>query len=43
MEEHRCPFCNKLLFKANFIGKIEIQCTRCKKINNIECQEHQSN
>jgi phage FluMu protein Com len=40
MKEYRCNKCNKLLFKGNFEGKIEIICNRCKEINNKECHEH---
>lgn len=36
MMEHRCKHCNKLLFIGNFIGKIEILCTRCKTKNIID-------
>lgn len=43
MKEYRCTECNKLLFKGNYIGNIEILCTRCKKLIKIECREHQSN
>ena len=45
MTEYRCDKCNKLLFKGNFTGKIEVMCNRCKKIIKInkECLEHQSN
>jgi len=28
----RCSHCNKLLFKGDFKGVVEIQCTRCKKL-----------
>ena len=42
MKEYRCTECNKLLFKGNFSGIIEILCNRCKKIIEIkaECLEH---
>ncbi len=42
MKEYRCNKCNKLLFKGNFTGIIEILCNRCKKIIEIneECHEH---
>jgi phage FluMu protein Com len=43
MIEYRCISCNKLLLKGKFKGIIEILCNRCKKLNKIECQEHQSN
>lgn len=34
VHEYRCTKCNKLLFKANINkGKVEIQCSRCKNIN----------
>lgn len=42
MKEYRCEKCNKLLLKAQFKGIIEILCSRCKQLNKIECQEHQS-
>lgn len=44
MSDFRCMKCNKLLFKGKYIGTIQIMCSRCKKINEIECQkkEHQS-
>ena len=32
MQEHRCTNCNKLLFKGDFKGVVEIQCPRCKKL-----------
>ena len=35
MQEYRCPHCNKLLFKGNFKGTIEIKCPKCKKIVKI--------
>lgn len=35
MKEVRCK-CNKLLFKGNFTGTIEIMCPRCKKINKFD-------
>ncbi|MCX0390653.1 Com family DNA-binding transcriptional regulator [Clostridium perfringens] len=31
IKEIRCPNCNQLLLKANFV-KGEIKCNRCKKI-----------
>ena len=45
MKEYRCNKCNKLLFKGNFTGMIEILCNRCKKIIviNAERLERQSN
>lgn len=42
MKEYRCKSCHSLLFKGQFIGKIEIMCKKCKKIKEIECLEHQS-
>lgn len=42
MIEYRCKKCNKLLLKGNFAGNIEILCNRCKELNKLECQEHQS-
>lgn len=36
MKELRCSTCNKLLFYFDiFNGKIEIQCPRCKALNNV--------
>lgn len=32
MEEIRCPYCKKLLFKAKGTYKIEIKCNKCKNI-----------
>ena len=45
MKEYRCDMCNKLLFKGNFTGTIEILCNRCKKIIEINAErlERQSN
>lgn len=45
MKEFRCKNCNKLLFKGNFTGIIEICCNRCKKIVKINTErlERQSN
>lgn len=45
MKEYRCTECNKLLFKGNFAGIIEILCNRCKKIIVIKAErlERQSN
>lgn len=31
MTNYRCPYCNKLLFRGK-IKKVEIKCSRCKKI-----------
>lgn len=42
MKEIRCSQCNKLLFKATGNYKIEIKCNKCKRINIIECLEHQT-
>lgn len=36
MIEFRCKHCNKLLLKGNFLGFVEIVCTRCKNINIID-------
>jgi phage FluMu protein Com len=44
MKEIRCPYCNKLLLKAEGSYKLEIKCNKCKNIIEIkECQkeEHQ--
>ena len=35
IEEVRCPYCNQLLLKADYI-KGEIKCLRCKKIVSIK-------
>lgn len=46
MKEYRCNKCNKLLFKGNFTGIIEILCNRCKKVIEIKAErqkERQSN
>ena len=32
MKEYRCTECNKLLFKGNFTGIIEILCNRYRNI-----------
>ena len=34
MQEHRCSYCNRLLFKAKVHGdfKVEIKCSKCKNI-----------
>ncbi|MFX0548202.1 Com family DNA-binding transcriptional regulator [Hathewaya histolytica] len=31
IKDIRCPYCNQLLLKADYI-KGEVKCTRCKKI-----------
>lgn len=36
LNTEKCIGCGKRLFDGNFIGKIEIKCDRCKKINLIE-------
>ena len=38
MKEYRCNNCNKLLFKGNFKGIIEILCNRCKKVIEINTE-----
>ena len=45
MKEYRCTECNKLLFKGNFTGIIEILCNRCKKVIETKAErlERQSN
>ncbi len=35
MKDMRCPNCNQLLLKVDYI-KGEIKCPRCKKINKLE-------
>ncbi|WP_346896101.1 Com family DNA-binding transcriptional regulator [Clostridium sp. UBA7503] len=34
----KCPFCNKLLIKADYI-KGEIKCSRCKRLINIKIEK----
>lgn len=34
--DYRCSYCSKLLYKGHFIGKIDIMCNRCKKVNTIK-------
>ena len=38
MTEFRCRNCKRLLFKVKYLGIIQIMCTRCKKLNEIECK-----
>ncbi|WP_185750788.1 Com family DNA-binding transcriptional regulator [Clostridium sp. KNHs214] len=38
IEEIRCPYCNQLLLKADYI-KGEIKCTRCKRIIKLKIKE----
>ncbi|AVP66028.1 Com family DNA-binding transcriptional regulator [Clostridium botulinum] len=38
IEEIRCPDCNQMLLKADYI-KGEIKCTRCKKIIKLEIKQ----
>ncbi|MCU7195553.1 Com family DNA-binding transcriptional regulator [Turicibacter sanguinis] len=38
MKEIRCPKCNKLLLKADYL-KGEIKCERCKDIVKINIQK----
>ncbi|WP_115641055.1 Com family DNA-binding transcriptional regulator [Clostridium putrefaciens] len=38
IEEIRCPKCNHLLLKADYI-KGEIKCNRCKKIIKLEIKQ----
>lgn len=35
MLEFRCTNCNKLLFKGDYRGTIQVMCSRCKTINEI--------
>lgn len=35
MLEFRCTKCNKLLFKGQYRGIIQVMCSRCKTINEI--------
>jgi len=37
-KEYRCAFCGRKLFLGNIgtSGKIEIKCTRCKRLNSFE-------
>ncbi|WP_416365209.1 Com family DNA-binding transcriptional regulator [Pasteurella multocida] len=32
-KEYRCECCKKLLSRAKNVQKLEVKCTRCKKIN----------
>ncbi|HEA3289043.1 TPA: Com family DNA-binding transcriptional regulator [Pasteurella multocida] len=32
-KEYRCECCKKLLARAKSAQKLEVKCTRCKKIN----------
>lgn len=36
INEVRCKKCNKLLFKGNFNGVVEIKCSKCKNILKVE-------
>nr|WP_236883658.1 Com family DNA-binding transcriptional regulator [Clostridium botulinum] len=38
IEEIRCPYCNQLLLKADYM-KGEIKCIRCKKIIKLEIKQ----
>lgn len=38
IDEIRCPKCNQLLLKADYI-KAEIKCSRCKKIIKFEIKQ----
>ncbi|MEG2412563.1 MAG: Com family DNA-binding transcriptional regulator [Clostridium sp.] len=38
IEEVRCPKCNQLLLKADYI-KGEIKCPRCRKIIKLEIEQ----
>lgn len=38
MKDIRCPNCNQLLLKADYV-KGEIKCSRCKKINKLEVKQ----
>ncbi|MHB9920619.1 Com family DNA-binding transcriptional regulator [Clostridium botulinum] len=38
IEEVRCPNCNQMLLKADYI-KGEIKCIRCKKIIELEINQ----
>ncbi|WP_276681170.1 Com family DNA-binding transcriptional regulator [Thalassolituus oleivorans] len=42
MQELRCSKCRKLLAKVSAVKNIEIKCSRCKFINNLECPERQT-
>lgn len=42
MLEFRCTKCNKLLFKGKYLGIIQIMCTRCKTINEINIESKKS-
>ncbi|WP_443660162.1 Com family DNA-binding transcriptional regulator [Clostridium algidicarnis] len=38
IEEIRCPYCNQLLLKADYL-KVEIKCIRCKRIIKLEIKQ----
>lgn len=38
MKEHRCPYCNKLLYRGDVI-EIQIKCSRCKHVIHYEVLE----
>lgn len=42
MIEFRCCKCNKLLFKGQYRGTIQIMCSRCKIINEINIESKKS-
>lgn len=33
MKKYYCTHCGRLLFEGFFIGRIQIRCRKCKKIN----------
>jgi phage FluMu protein Com len=35
----RCPYCDTLLFRGDFIGNIKIPCSKCKTHLQIEVNE----
>jgi len=38
MNEYRCDACGKLLFRADFTGKVEAKCPRCDYITVSEAR-----
>lgn len=36
LQEHRCPKCGHLLCKADAVGRVDVPCTKCKKIRTLE-------
>ena len=40
MKEYRCFNCKRLLFKGEFVGKVEIKCSHCRKMFVYEEKTH---